>query len=266
MESPFFLELKDFLLELGVKFTVEKNLIFFNDIHFMIEAVGLTDKSDVIVNRAGDSYAVNKYCRIHEDLWHSKGEIIRDIIKANLQMGERIFARKCSVVSIDSQTAKIFFDKHHLLGNTRSKYRYGLIYNGSIVAVAAFSASRPMKREDITLESYEWVRYASKGATRVSGGMGKLLSHFVNEQNPQEIMSYADAEWSLGDVYEKLGFKKTGATAPVEFLVNKHTFERIPAKKLSKDNKYKSVEFNQDDWVLLLNSGNFKFLRRFSLL
>ncbi|PKO95774.1 MAG: hypothetical protein CVU12_08595 [Bacteroidetes bacterium HGW-Bacteroidetes-7] len=266
MESPFFLELKDFILELGVEFTVEKNFIFFSDLPFVIEARGLFDNIGIIENRVGTTFPDNKYCRVDEDLWNSKGEIIKDIIKANLQKGERIFARKCSVVNLDAQTANDFFEKHHLLSNARSKYRYGLVYNSQIVAAAAFSESRPMKRDDATLESYEWVRYASKGSARVSGGMGKLLSHFVNEQKPQEIMSYADADWSLGDAYEKLGFKKTGATAPVQFLVNKHTFERIPLKKLSNDNKYKSVEFNQDDWILLLNSGNLKFLRSFSLL
>lgn len=266
METPFFLELKDFIIELGVEFNVEKNFIFFSDLHFQIEARDLSEKIDIIGNRAATPFPDYKCCRVDEDLWNSKGEIIKDILKANLQKGERIFARKCSVVNLDSQTAKDFFENHHLLGNARSKYRYGLVYNGQIVAAAAFSESRPMKREDATLESYEWVRYASIGSARVSGGMGKLLNHFVNEQKPQEIMSYADADWSTGDAYEKLGFKKTRATAPVQFLVNKHTFERIPLKKLNNNSKYKSAQFNQDEWILLLNSGNLKFLRRFSLL
>jgi hypothetical protein len=36
--------------------------------------------------------------------------------------------------------------------------------------------------------------------------MGKLLKAFIDEMHPDDIMSYADASWSNGDAYRKLGF------------------------------------------------------------
>ena len=80
------------------------------------------------------------------------------------------------------------------------------IAEGALVAVAMFSAPRPMERGSKVVQSYEWVRYASIGNYRVVGGMGKLMSFFIGKLSPDEIMSYADKDWSDGDVYKKLGF------------------------------------------------------------
>ena len=41
--------------------------------------------------------------------------------------------------------------------------------------------------------------------------MGKLLKAFIKDVRPDDVMSYADASWSSGDVYRKLGFKEEGA-------------------------------------------------------
>ena len=50
------------------------------------------------------------------------------------------------------------------------------------------------------------MRYASAEGLGVNGGMGKLLNAFIEEVHPDDVMSYADASWSDGDVYRKLGF------------------------------------------------------------
>ena len=38
--------------------------------------------------------------------------------------------------------------------------------------------------------------------------MGKMLKTFIGEVHPDDVMSYADASWSSGDVYKKLGFRE----------------------------------------------------------
>ena len=205
---------------------------------------------------------------MHEDLWFTKGEILRNRLLANIGLGAKLFARKCRVEKINAEAAKRFLEANHLLGDARSVFRYGLFCGEELVAVATFSASRPMEREDRVVSSYEWVRYVNKASLRIVGGMGKLLNYFVAEEKPEEIMSYADIDWSDGDAYRKLGFKYVGETQPVEFYVNIETYERVSAKKLLRDRKYRTQEASQQDktYVLILNSGNLKFLRRFSLL
>ena len=205
-----------------------------------------------------------KTVTLYEDLWHTKGDIVRNRLLAILGRGEAIFARKCAVIKLNRDVAAGFLDKNHLLGYSTCKYRYGLVYNREIVAVATFSASRPMKRGEVIVDSYEWVRYANLGSKRIVGGMGKIMNHFVKAERVQEIMSYADIDWGDGDVYRKLGFTLAGKTPPIEFYVNRDTFERISVKKLRNDLKYKSIP--ESDMVLIRNSGNLKFLRLFSLL
>jgi hypothetical protein len=152
---------------------------------------------------------------------------------------------------------------NHILGYARAKYKYALFLDDTIVAVATFSASRPMERECGVVESYEWVRYAADGAVRVTGGMGKLLAHFVRSVSPDEVMSYADADWGVGSAYSTLGFKLAGLTPPIRFFVDTETFDRVSEKKLLKDKRCCLQEFKMNNYTLLTSSGNFKFLRLF---
>ena len=60
--------------------------------------------------------------------------------------------------------------------------------------------------------------------------MGKLLKAFIEEVRPDDIMSYADLEWSEGDVYRQLGFTLEGRKDPVTFTVDTGTWKRFPVK------------------------------------
>ncbi len=210
--------------------------------------------------------AENDITYIYEDRWYKDGEIIRKRILAHLGQFRSVFARKCTIQKIDTETASTFFDKYHSYGSCKAKYRYGIFYQNDLVAAAAFSEPRLMPRwlngERFAVESYEWVRYASLPDVRVVGGMGRVLSTFVNGFHPQEVMTYADKEWSAGIVYRKLGFKWDSDREPVKFYVNKKTYERISAKKVEQDNAYKEFVLS-DDYIEIANLGSSKFLKLF---
>ena len=91
---------------------------------------------------------------------------------------------------------------------------------GTLVAVATFSNARKWQKGEKTIRSYEWTRYASLPGVRINGGMGKVLKAFIKEVQPDDIMSYADLEWSEGAVYEQLGFSLEGRKDPVAFEVD----------------------------------------------
>ena len=97
---------------------------------------------------------------------------------------------------------------------------------GTLIAVATFSNARRWVKEGKEIRSYEWTRYASLPDLRVSGGMGKMLKAFIKEVHPDDIMSYADLEWSEGEVYERLGFDAETRKEPVTFIINPLTWER----------------------------------------
>lgn len=80
-----------------------------------------------------------------------------------------------------------------------------------MVAVALFSNARRWKKDGGVVSSYEWIRYCSLRGYRVVGGMSRLLRHFIAEVGPDDVMSYADADYpDGGDVYATLGFVAEG--------------------------------------------------------
>ena len=101
---------------------------------------------------------------------------------------------------------------------------------GMLVAVATFSNARKWVKGGKEIRSYEWTRYASLPGLRVSGGMGKMLKAFINEVHPDDIMSYADLEWSEGTVYSQLGFTLEDRKGPVLFSVDPDSWQRSPVK------------------------------------
>ena len=179
---------------------------------------------------------------ITEDRWKYQGDMIRRRLLAHLQVFVQIYARNCEVRKIDRATAAEFLDANHSYGDASCRYRYGLFLRrysghtsniiqdrpqpGDLVAVATFSNGRKWIKGDKTIRSYEWTRYASLPDVRLSGGMGRLLKAFIEDVKPDDIMTYADLEWSQGDVYETLGFELEGRKGPVMFSVDCHTWQR----------------------------------------
>lgn len=170
---------------------------------------------------------------ITEDRWRKQGDMMRARLLAHLERFTSLYARNCKVQKIDKETAAAFLEQNHSYGDAACRYRYGLYRNdsedGVLVAVATFSNARKWQKGDKRIRSYEWTRYASLPGVRISGGMGKMLKAFIKDVQPDDIMSYADLEWSEGRVYEQLGFVLEGKKDPVMFVVDGQ-WRRFPVK------------------------------------
>lgn len=168
---------------------------------------------------------------ITEDRWRKQKGMIQARLLAHLEVFRPVFARKCEVRKIDKTTADIFLEANHSYGTAACRYRYGLFIKGTddLMAVAAFSNARKWQKEEKVICSYEWTRYASVPEVRVIGGMGKLLNAFIKDVDPDDIMSYADLEWSEGEVYGQLGFRLEGHKDPVLFEVDSQ-WRRFPVR------------------------------------
>ena len=173
---------------------------------------------------------------ITQDRWVTQREMTQKRILSHLEIFFPIYARNCEVRRIEKAEAAEFLRLTHSYADANCRYRYGLFLKrhtghiadsgesheytpGTLVAVATFSNARKWIKGDKTIRSYEWTRYASLPEIRVNGGMGKLLKTFSEEVQPDDIMSYADLEWSEGTVYEKLGFVSEGSKSPVAFEI-----------------------------------------------
>lgn len=192
---------------------------------------------------------------LFEDRWRTGGPYLKERLLAHLGVHRKIFARKCDIKRIDATTAAAFLNCHHSYGTAKAKYKYGMFLNEELVAVALFSSPRTIPRDiggrQVPLRSFEWVRYASLSGSRISGGMSRMLVHFVVETAPDEVMTYADLEWSDGAVYARMGFHEAGLREPVAFWVNPATFvrERTP----------------ESGGIRIRNFGSLKYLKQYIL-
>lgn len=275
MEPRFKSSFREFLQSVEVDFIVEGDCFIFpkQQVNIFLIHAHTPQWTNVPVAGEGDRLY------LYEDRWWHCTELVKMRILARLAHFRSVFARKCKVVSGEEWRKMMkeghpsdveFLEKYHSYGGAKSKYKYALVYDNKIVAVATFSAPRPMVRrianpfsnvphnemgtirmlehvhlddrayslsDAVLVQSYEWVRYASLPDIRVVGGMGKLLHAFFNDIKskgtaPIEVMTYSDNEWSAGDVYEKLGFTFVGEREPVAYFVNRVTYERLSERKL----------------------------------
>ena len=143
---------------------------------------------------------------IWEDDWIYRTEIIKSQIKNQFGLSNKIWARKCRVKEVDVKECRFFLDENHIQGFANSNIKLGLYYGEELVSLMTFDKFEGRKK--LTKDEYNLNRFCNKIDYSVVGGASKLLNHFVNHYNPSRIVSYADRDWSIGGLYEKLGFKK----------------------------------------------------------
>lgn len=258
-----------FLMDYGIDFRSVGNSFFFFDGGLEVRLVPLEEA--VSAAAVGPSSGVSgrgagcPVIHLYEDRWWGRGDVIRARLLAHLGCRRSIFARKCEVVKLRPEEAAAFLDSYHLYGSARCRYRYGLLYGGELVAVSTFSDSRPMPRivggNEVTAASYEWVRSASLPDCRICGGMGRMLKAFEDDVHPEDIMSYADCEWSDGAVYERLGFVRSAFVPPVEFVVDTGKWVRISCKKLGNDRAWRDGAGDMSAFPVIRNLGSIKYVR-----
>lgn len=188
---------------------------------------------------------------IWEDEWINHKEIILSRIRSMLNVRKRIHARATTIARIDKQTADAFLIQNHLQGSTSAYYKYGLKLGDELVAVATFGKSRVMTDGPVYYRSYEMERYCSKLNISVTGGLGKLLHHFIKTHDAKHLMTYADAAWGIGESYLTLGFKRVDDGAPQPFYIKNN--KRYAANRLPPD-------VQPEQCLKVYNSGTIKYI------
>lgn len=167
---------------------------------------------------------------IWEDDWTSKQDIVKSQIKNLLGFSNRIWARKCQIKEVDTKAAKLFLNKNHIQGFVNSNIKIGLYYEQELVSIMTFDKFEGRKK----LPDLEWNlnRFCNKIGYSVTGGASKLLNYFINKYLPNRIISYADKDWSIGNLYEKLGFISMNESTPdYKYLVDKKRIHKSRFKK-----------------------------------
>lgn len=262
------------LIDKGIAFTEEERneLVFLDQQQVAIHLVSLTDPgapADFIALQAQEQQQKRYVVHLWEDIWRSRREQVLARIASILGLNKKLHGRKGKIVAINQAQADEFLWRHHLQGSAKTKYKFGLMIGEELAAVALFSSARPMKSIGPDYRSYELVRFASQMGFTVTGGFSKLLQHFINLQQPNDLMSYADRDWSLGNAYDTSGFKLVNTTEPLAMWLDlkdysRKTLLRLPAGLLvslkSMDESAQHQFLIENNYLPVFNTGNLKYI------
>ena len=125
-----------------------------------------------------------------------------DLIINNLSLKDKIYARKCDIKEVSISDSKKFLDKYHLQHSCNGILKsYGLFYHDLLISLMVFGKPRYNKNCE-----WELLRYCTRSEYSVTGGASKLFKHFLDDCNPESVISYCDKSKFGGNIYESLNF------------------------------------------------------------
>nr|CAI9751860.1 homing endonuclease [Caudoviricetes sp.] len=156
-------------------------------------------------------------------------------IVVSCKLKQKLYARNLELKEITKQEANDFLIEYHLQNSCYgNKVNLGLYSNGQLVQVMTFGKPRYNK-------NYQWelLRLCSHSDYIVIGGAEKLFKYFINNHNPESIISYCDVSKFKGDVYERLGFNLLRQSNPQKI------WNKLNSKEYITDNLLRQRGFDQ---------------------
>lgn len=189
-------------------------------------------------------------------------KFIHNLISDNIK---RLYAREFQVLEINSDIANIFLDRYHLQGKVNSPINLALCKDNKIYCVMSFG--KPRFNNDC---EYELLRLCYYPDVRIIGGAEKLFKYFVDNWNPQSIISYSNIDKFTGEVYNKLKFNFVEITSPNYIWVEANTHNvltRYQTQKHKLIDQGLGIEEQTEDEIMtslgyykIYDSGNLKFI------
>lgn len=147
-------------------------------------------------------------------------DIIMDKILHLTQHNKKVGARTLEIRVIENSLANQFYQENHLQGPCASRTSIGLFdKNDTLLSAASFGKSRYSKKYD-----HELLRFACKNNFAVIGSASKLLTYFIKNHalSGQTVVSYCNRRWSVGNLYNKLGFTLLHTSSPGYYYITKN--------------------------------------------
>lgn len=193
-------------------------------------------------------------------------EKVKSLLLKLLGKTTKIFARKTMVTELTSFDAMKFHNEHHLHSGVGGLKHYGLVHDGDIVMAASFGKNRFSDHYE-----YECSRITSHSSYTVVGGVSKLISNFIKNDNPNSIVTFSDLRFGDGNVYSKCGFERLSDTSPNYWYTKKYTpilysrvkFQKHKLKDLLDNYDSGKTEYENmidNDWDRIWDCGNAKYI------
>ncbi|MBO0937418.1 hypothetical protein J2I47_12755 [Fibrella sp. HMF5335] len=231
-----------------------------------------------------NEYAARGERLIHlwDDVIGQKPAVVASRLQALQGQSVRVPGRLTQARRIDKATATAFLETNHLQVPLPGKIRYGLFlperyyrvlppaglpdtYRADLpagevlLAVATFAQPRQMTRQQPPRRSAELLRMANRLGCTVVGGVDKLLKTYLVNHPADDMMTYADRDWSDGNSYRKLGFAAVDDTPPQQCWI--HPDEGVRYTRHTLPPGVTEANARSLGYVPIFNAGSRKFVR-----
>lgn len=229
------------------------------------------------------SYHINKFkqCRdkniqlltIWEDQVKIHSEIIKSILLSKLGIYKnRIYARNCEILEVDSKTKTEFLNNNHIQGTCPAKVSLGIFKDKECVGIMTFNKRSQLSGNTGNSKTdWELTRFCTKLNTQVVGAAGKLMSYFINVYNPKSITSFSSNDISNGGLYKSLGFSSDRKITGAYWYINKndlHRYHRTSFTKRKLEQMGYDIEHNTESQIMtslpywkIYDSGHIKWYK-----
>lgn len=265
-------EIRNFIVDLGFQCEANRKILEEKEIDLYIPSKNIGIEYNGLIwhtenfGKKDKDYHIDKteQCKKHginlihifEDEYVNHKEIVLEKIRHILNcdvLKNKISARKCSINEIGKYDAKIFLDKFHIQGFSKSTIYLGCFYNNKLIGVMTFIKN--------VNNSYILNRFATDINLTCRGVGGKLFKYFLTKYNPSKVVSFADRRWTLDEknnLYTKLGFRFEYYTKPDYRYYNQYVdrygrIHKFNFRKKELSRKYGfSMELTENDMTKML--------------
>jgi len=174
------------------KLGIEINGFYWHDEHSKLGKYNLLDKYNLCKEKN------IKLLNFWEIEIENKFEIIKSIIKDNLELNQEIKVNDC-IKEISQEESYKFYENNHILGGISCDYNYGLYYEEELLYCIGINKVE---------EGYEIIRDCTKIGYKVLGRLDKLLNY-----NKDFVIKLDKRLFNIIE-YEEKGFKIIKETPP----------------------------------------------------
>jgi len=245
-------EISDFISNLGIKI-IENDRKFIKPFEIDIlcpenmiglEYCGLWWHNEEYKNRRehknkleiSNSKGIN-LITIFEDEWLNRKDQVIGYLKSLFNCNtDTVYARNTEVIEVSKEIASAFLEEHHIQGSCNFKIAFGIYMEKELLGIMTGGKHhRNLSDKELILS-----RMAFKNNTTVVGGASKLLKQLIKyakNNGYSKLVSWSDNRWSKGNVYGKIGFKRSIELPPDYSYVKKefrYSKQSLNKKKLKK--------------------------------
>ena len=229
-------------IEVHVKYG--KKCVIVSDIHEIVsEDVGMNAKRQIL-NDAG--YRV---MFLYADELERSTFIVEKLkYWFGLSQAMTVHARNATIKEITTEQANVLYDQSHIQGRIdHASVSYGAFVGDELVAAMSFNKD---------LNDYQLSRFVVKCGIKCTGIANRLLSAFKQDTRFvwDNVVSYSDNRWSVGDLYHKLGFSLDHINKPSFYYsdgnvrFNRRKFTKKALRKLMEDAFDETVTEHENAW------------------